>query len=597
MNSTSCTAETNSEFETRFRFLAPLAVFLAAVLGRLPALGAWWSQDDWGLLGRAAGIVPESAGDIPARILSQKLWWSLTWPLFHLDPLPHAWCRLLLHGLSAVLVLRIGHRAGLKPLAGLTAGLLFAATPLAFTPLYWAAGIQEILAVVFALLAVERWLAGGRKNILWAVMAGTASLLAKESGLGLPLFFTIMLWTGSGIQLRDKAFAWAMCLLFLLVAVIEGVLVLNHFNTDPGDPYATGGLMVALANLGVFGWWLATPGPVFASKLGWPMATVGLLVFSLWAAWAIVLWRRGRRLAAAAFVAALLSLGPALPLQGQIHPYLAYLAAAAFSLALATILPRRWPLKAPILVMLSVLAIVWGFSGMRARLGARDPAGLPADPVVRTTSLSWQICRGLPDLPLNRSEEIRPSLTFLQIPVSARTAEMATRLGEQWVTGSSLYHALGGHVGPSLVLGSETRIDWVNALYSNPDEALVLCEFGTGFKHWGTTTNAALYAALTDIGLGHFDRARKHFIRAGDLGGDTFGFSWDPDQMIIPFEQVIARKKAFVSWTVSLLENGEASRQEVGGLQDLYFSLLSTCTGLSVEEITSDSELLKIEPK
>ncbi len=269
MNQLPVEPKMDHEIETGRGILAPLAVFLAAVLGKLPALGAWWSQDDWGLLGRAAGIVQTGAGEFPARILSQKLWWSLTWPLFHLDPTPHAWCRLLLHGASAVLVLRIGSRAGLKPLAGLTAGLLFAATPLAFTPLYWAAGVQEILAVFFALLAVERWLVGGRTNLLWAVLAAAASIFAKESGLGLPIFFTILLWTGSGVSLRDKSFAWAMCLLLLLIAVIEGVLVVNHFATNSGDPYATGGFIVAISNLGVLGWWLATPGPVFASRLGW----------------------------------------------------------------------------------------------------------------------------------------------------------------------------------------------------------------------------------------------------------------------------------------------------------------------------------------
>ena len=577
--------------------LSTAAVFLAAVLGRLPTLGAWWNQDDWGMLGRAAGLVGENAGDFPARILSQKWWWSLTWPLFHLDPLPHAWCRLLLHGLSAVLVLRIGRRAGLGPLAGLTAGLLFAATPLAFTPLYWASGIQEILAVVLALLAVERWLAGRRRNILWAVLAGVASMLAKEPGLGLPIFFTILLWTGTGVPLRDKAFAWAMCLLLLLVSVIEGVLVMNHFGTDPGEPYALGNALEALGNLGMFGWWMATPGSVFTSKPGWGVAAGGLLVFGLWTAWAVISWRRGRRLPAAALTAALLSLGPALPLRWQIHPYLAYLAAAAGSLTLATLLPRRWTLKIPVLGLLTVLAIVWGYGGMRARLGARDEAGLPADPVAKTTSLSWQICRSLPDLPLKRDEGVQPALTFLQIPIEARTAEMSAKLGDRWVTGSTVYHALGGHLGPSLVLKQEVRVEWVNALFSNPNQALVLCESPTGVKHWGPTVNAALYAALTDIGLGHFDRARKHFIRAGDLGGDTFGFAWDPGQMIIPLEQVLARKMAFVDWTVSLMDKREASGQEVGGLQDMFFNLLSICTGRSLEEVTAGSRLVEIEPK
>lgn len=572
--------------------LATLAVFTAGVLGRLSALGAWWNQDDWGQLARAAGVLDGQDRTAPARILSQQLFWSATWPLFHLDPTPYAVLRLILHGLSAVLVSRIGRRSGLGELAAALAGFLFAASPLAFTPLYWASGIQEILAVFFALLAVERWLSGGRRNLLLAVLAAAASIFSKESGLGLPLFFTILLWSGAGVRLRDKAFAWAMCLLLLLVAVTEGVLVVNHFSTAAGEPYSTGGLKVILANLGVLGCWLAWPGAVFPSRLGWGLASVGLAVFAVWAAWAVFAWRRGSKLPAAALAGALLSLGPALPLEGQLHPYLAYLAAGAITLTVGALLPRRLPARRPLLAVLLALTVAWGYGSMHLRLGRRDAAGLPADPVVRATSLSWQVCRGLPDLPLRRDDDVRPALTFLQIPMTARSAEMAQRLGNTWVTGSSLYHALGGVLGPRLVLGPEVRIGWTNSLRANPEHALVLCEAGTGFKHWGTTGNAALYAGLTDVALGHFERARKHFVRAAGLSDGPVGFAWDPDAMIVPFEQVLRQKAEFVDWTVSLLQDGKASGQEIGGLQDVFFQLLSACTGQTLDEVTAGSQQL-----
>ena len=43
----------------------------------------------------------------------------------------------------------------------------------------------------FLLLAVERWLARGRSNIAWAIVCAGLSMLAKESGFGLPLQFLI----------------------------------------------------------------------------------------------------------------------------------------------------------------------------------------------------------------------------------------------------------------------------------------------------------------------------------------------------------------------------------------------------------------------
>lgn|GEM_PF-820539 len=569
-----------------------MVVFGAAILGRLPALGSWWTLDDWGLLARAAGqAAPAVPGNLPARVLSQHLWWDLTWPLFGLNTDPHGWLRLIIHGCSCVLVTRIGTRAGLDKLARLVAGLLFAATPLAFTPLYWAAGIQELLAGCFALLAVERWLAGGRGNLALAAGAAVLSMAAKESGLALPLLLTAFLWLGLGVHRNDRAFAWALAVLLVLVSASEAALVLNHFATAAGDPYAMGGPIVWLGNLGVFGWWMLTVGPFFASRITWPMAAAGCTLFLLWGMWATFRWRRGSVLAALTLLAALLSLTPALGLNSQVHPYLAYLAAAAGALALADLVSGHWPLRRTTAAILACAAIGWGFLGMELRLSKRDDGGLPADPVVRATALSWQACSALRQLPLTSLAADRPAVVLLQMPANDTLARMADQLGDSWVTGSSLYEAVGGSVGPQLVLGPDVRVIWANNLASVPRDALVLCESAAVFRHWGPTSNALLYAALTDIGQGRFERARRHLIRAGKLNEDTIGFVWDPGQMIIPLSRVLEQRQAFVDWTVSLLDQG-SSVLEVGGLQEMYFNLLSSCTGRSIEELSAGSSLL-----
>ena len=571
--------------------LVEMAVLLAAVIGRLPALGAWWTLDDWGLLGRAAGILNEQAAVFPARFISQHLWWDLTWPLFGLNSDAHALSRLLLHGLAAVLLTRIGARLGLGSLARLVAGLLLAATPLAFTPLYWAAGIQELLAAVLALLAVDRWLAGGRRNLWLAALMAVLAMFSKESALGLPVLFMALLWSTNQPRREERQFGWALCLLLLPFMITEIVLVMNHFATGPGDPYALGGLSVVGANLGIFGWWLASPGPVLAGSLNWPMATAGSLLFLAWGVWGWVRARHGIWLPLMTLLAALLSLGPALALQGQVHPYLAYLAVAPLALALASLLPSRRTIPRYVMALLTLLAMTWGFFGMRGRLEQRGAGGLPADPVVSATSLSWKISKMLPGLPVGQPDQPTQAVTFLQFPVTGKEAQAADRLGDRWVAGTRLYEAIGGAVGPRLILGRDIRIDWVNALYTNPSDALVLCEYGPGFKHWGTTANATLYAALTDVGTGRFERARKHFARAGGLHEDTIGFTWDPHQMVIPLDDVLARKESFVDWTLGLLENG-GSPVEVGGMQEMFFNLLSVCTGQPVSELTGGSKLL-----
>ena len=579
-------------------FLIEMAVFVAAVIGRIPAMGSWWNQDDWGQLGRAAGLSGLAAGSgIPARVLSQHIWWDLTWPLFGLNSDAHAITRLLLHGMSAVLVTRIGALGGLSRVARLSAGLLFAVSPLAFTPLYWASGIQELLAAFFALVAVERWLSAGagdsgsRRNLLLACLAAILSMLSKEAGLGLPLLFLGMMWLGIGVRLEDKAFAWAMVMFMLFAAVIESVLVMNHFAADPAGAYATGNVERVLTNVCIYGWWLMSPGPILASQLLWPKLVPGGMLFLVWAIVGVIHWRRGRKLVLLSLVAALLSLGPVFLLKDHYVPYLAYLAGACGSLALVSLLPTRWSPRYPVLVVLTIAATVWGFTGMRMRLANRNEMGLVADPVIRATSLSWQACRTLKELSRPRGE-IRPKyLTIFQQPVSASSADKAKRFGERWVDPSDLYNALHGTVGPNLVLGSDITVAWASGLTTNPPDALVVSETATGLRVWGQTWNALLYAALTDIGLGHFDRARRHLVKAAALNEETVMFIYDEGQMIIPFTMVMDNKERFVDWTVRLLDHG-GSPHEVGGIQDMFFNLLSSCTGRSVGDLTTGSHLI-----
>ena len=356
------------EPSARRDLLIQVAVFVAAVLGRLPAQGAWWNQDDWGLLARAAGLAGlEPVNGFPARWLSQHFYWQVTWPVFGLNADVHSLIRIVLHALAAVLITRIGKRVGLAPLPRFLAGLLFAASPLAFTPLYWAAGIQELLGGFFAILAVERWLAGrdeGRRALVWACVAAALSMLAKEMGLGLPLLFLVFAWAGIGVDVRDKAFAWAMILLLMGAAVAEAVLVVMHFPVQAGEPYATGGLMRVIYNLGVYGFWMGSVGPIFRANQTGLMIMAGHAVFVVWLGWGI--WclkrglpggrREGRGLPLLALVAALMALAPALPLTRHQFPYLAYTAEAAGALALVTIVPSRFKLRPVVMGVLTAVS-------------------------------------------------------------------------------------------------------------------------------------------------------------------------------------------------------------------------------------------------
>jgi hypothetical protein len=93
------------------------------------------------------------------------------------------------------------------------------------------------------------------------------------------------------------------------------------------------------------------------------------------------------------------------------------------------------------------------------------------------------------------------------------------------------------------------------------------------------------------VGLGHFDRARRHLVKASAMNEENIIFLYDEGQMIIPLALVMEKKEEFVDWTVRQLGHG-SSAHEVGGVQDMFYNLLSICTGRSIEELTTGSHLI-----
>ncbi len=192
--------EAGEEFRGTAAWLPALLAAGAATVGRLPAFGAWWNQDDWGLLARATGLIP--AAEVPVRWLSRTAYWAVMSPLAGLDPHPYTSTRLVLFGLAAAGLTRLGARLGLRRPQALMAGLLLACSPLAFTPLYWAAGVQDLMALAAAIWATERWLAGGTGARFAAGVLALLSFASKETFLGLSV-----LWAGWDLCAADRGVA------------------------------------------------------------------------------------------------------------------------------------------------------------------------------------------------------------------------------------------------------------------------------------------------------------------------------------------------------------------------------------------------------
>lgn len=539
------------------------AVALAAVVSRLPALGAWWCLDDWGQLGRAAGLLVGAEG-LPARWLSQHGWWSVTYALLGPDATAHAWLRIFMHAGAAVTLTRIARHVGLQPIQQLAAGLLFAATPIAMTPIYWASGIQELLAGFLALPAMERWLAGGRVASVASGLLGLGSIMAKESAFGLPLFFLASLLLKHGMPRRRSMWGWGVLVALAIAVVGEGILVARHFATGPSDPYALGGPLVMIGNLGKFGWWLPTPGPVFTGQVDWTRAIVGLVVLGGWGLYGAISWRRGSHVPLAAWACALLSLVPALPLVNQAKPYMAYLASAAVAMTLATSFPARVRSGFVIPMAMTLVTVLWGQVCIRGWLAATGADGLPADPVVRATQLSQETAARL------RSElpgafDVRLQTLFIyQAGIAGRKQDV----GQAAVSVTPRYSALSGPIGAGLLLGRHGKAQWTNSLISAPADAFVICEKSSGFQAWGGTREALLIDAELRIAAGQYAEAAEDLSRALELDMSRPLSLPVRDVLGIPFSQLRPRVIDFHDWLEAAAVRGTISENAAARLRE-----------------------------
>ena len=534
-----------------------ITVLLAALIARLPALGTWWCLDDWGQLARAAGKLESPAG-MPARWLSQHAWWSLTWPLLGLDASAHALLRILLHAAAAVAVVRIARRASLGPFAQLTSGLVFAATPMAFTSLYWASGIQELLAGTLALFAVERWLAGGGASVIIAGLLGAGSILAKESALALPLFFMATLALGRGAVRERIRLRWAVAVLLVAIAGLESLLILRHFAHGEGDRYVLGGPLVILGNLGTFGWWLPTPGPVFTARMSWSRAGIGIALLVGWGVYGLLAWRRGRRLPLAAWACALVSVVPVLPLVFQVRPYMGYLAAAAASLTLGSLVPWRrvshW-----MAAWLVIAAVLWGQWTMRERISRLESDGLPADPVVRAAHIARTSDTSIFDMLPPNATSGDFHLVIFQVRLKPR-AEYDPMLPDKPAVETPCYTALAGPVGVQLLLGGAAQVQWTSSLLQAPADAFVICETTSGFQAWGDVHDALLYAAELHVFTGGYEQAAADLSRARALDPNCELRIPDADVLGIPTAALRAPAEGFQRWLEQKLSVGSISK-------------------------------------
>ena len=508
------TKTNNSQYEAKQLLPIGLIVAVGAVLCRLPALGAWWNLDDWDLLARAANVI-FSDGPSP-RAFSQIAYWEIFCPIFGDNAQSWAFVRLLIFGGISWTTVRICKHLGMEKLPRLFAGLLVAASPLAFTPLYWASGVQTLLGALFALRAIDYAL----QNRIWQVfLLGVLSILSKENAILLPLILPF-------IFINKTWKHWLVIALLGAVAILESWLVLITFKHTPGMPYALGNLQSVFTHLAGYGWWMLSPGIPYTIKLGLVELTAGLSVWLLWGIYSFKTWRNNDSIPALLLISSLASIAPALALKTHHYPYMAFLAAIPFYILVAQLVTSRLSFSVRKSITLSIVMLLIGFGLMEARISLRTSDGLSADPIVFKTSISYAAVSKIRTFQNSPIVILQPSTGLLKP--------------------TPIYDAIGGQKIVPLLALEGIDLSWKTELNNLPQDAIVLVDAGPILKFWGKMPQPLIYLALSDIALGKFAEAGLALREAMIVSDTTMPFMYDESQLVLPPSEVEKNCEAFL---------------------------------------------------
>jgi tetratricopeptide (TPR) repeat protein len=231
--------------------------------------------------------------------------------LWGFEPLGYHLLSLALHLASALLLAALLRR--LRVPGAWWAAALFALHPTQVESVAWATELKNMMCMLFALLATERWVAYGesrsRRDYLLSLAAYAACLLSKTAAVLLPAVFLVLDWArGRRLGLRDAA---RLAPFFGLGGAMSVVTVLYERYRNGSDPeFVLHGLqrpVLAGQALWFYAWKLAAPFRLSFIYPRWtvdPSNPIQWLPLAAAAALAIFLWRARGRLGRAPAAAA-----------------------------------------------------------------------------------------------------------------------------------------------------------------------------------------------------------------------------------------------------------------------------------------------------
>jgi hypothetical protein len=369
----------------------PDSIFLFILIA-LPLALYWsgfqvfFSLDDLQFLLKAAGFDQDTVAQ--GRFISTKLFFFASWRLFG----SHAWLYHLVvfsfHVANASILYLLARRLELERNAAYAASILFATTYVAFLPLHWISGIQEVTMTFFALVAAYFFLGQSAVSFAVSLAAGCCSLLCKEASI---LLFPSLALVLPVSRKRKWLLGSAGLLLGLMLLALTGKI-----GTRPaGDPYEASFGVNILWNLLTYSAWLArfwASSPNKIAHYDQHLAAWGLIlpVLLALAAWRLPKARGPIGKAVLVFILALL---PVLPLVRHSYFYYLYLPLIPLWLLAGASLARIS--RRSIGVVILVLFVVISGWNARRHESAEIAPGVLEDPVLRYAAAAGNAVRSM----------------------------------------------------------------------------------------------------------------------------------------------------------------------------------------------------------
>jgi hypothetical protein len=526
-------ATLGSIWQPRDLFVAGGIAVLASLAVYHRGLEVPFSLDDYTYLYPASGV--EASEFSLRRLFGTTLFYRFGFRVFGVDSsTPWHLFNFALHWANAVWVYAFARRFGAGRDAAWLAVGLFAASPVAFTTLYWVACEQELSSSFFVLTAT--WVALREDRWRWASVALFAiAVLCKESVLAAPLVLPFLI--------GRKALGLAVAQLAVGAALFVGSgLHQRMFVNDTSMPYATNYSQGAFADLATAMVWLLSPWRAYPDRvsqgdpgmLPWSAGIVfGAVIVSLFVRGGPAkLVTRPAIIASAWFVALLI---PVLPLFQHFFAYYLYAPQIGFVILFASVLlgsvslALRKPqsVRTTRVARFAAAALVLVGCGMFAHRNARAHETLT---VPRSAALHDSVLRygavGGALLDYLRDQDFPPTtrrigVLFVEPEPGKQGPVIGTvRPGKRRIRTIPIQNVLSGdkffrlHF-PEL---SEGRMIKSITEEQENDTSFVLAHGLTSFERVPDVATAYTVASYAHLLHDRYEEAQRHALRSLDLG-------------------------------------------------------------------------------